>query len=105
EDETELAGATCEITPSPLDPAAEEPLTVVTGADGTYTVEPVADFGAYDVTEVAVPAESGSLLPPPGGRTQTVALVEGETTEVEFSDPLAWQPLTAVVSGALLVNR
>ncbi|MEG3615646.1 prealbumin-like fold domain-containing protein [Isoptericola haloaureus] len=105
EDGTPIPGVTFEVSPNPLDPAAEEPLTVVTGEDGTYTVEQVADFGEYDVTEVSVPAESGYLLPPPGDRTQTVELVEGETTEVEFTDPLAWQPLTVDVSGGQFVTR
>ncbi|MEG3615645.1 prealbumin-like fold domain-containing protein [Isoptericola haloaureus] len=95
EDDVYLPGATFEIMPNPLDPESEDPLVVVTGEDGTYTIEEIADFGEYTVTETAAP--EGYLLP--ANPTRTVELLEGETTEVYFVDPLAWEPLGIEVMG------
>ncbi|MEG3613892.1 SpaA isopeptide-forming pilin-related protein, partial [Isoptericola haloaureus] len=69
--------------------------TVVTGEDGTYTVEQIADFGTYLVEEPVAPP--GYLLP--ADRTRSAELVEGETTEVEFTDPLVWEPMESTVEG------
>ncbi|MDO8148178.1 prealbumin-like fold domain-containing protein [Isoptericola sp. b515] len=97
DDDVWLPGATFEIMPNPLDPESEDPLVVVTGEDGTYTIEQIADFGEYTVTETAAP--EGYLLPPPSERERTVELLEGETTEVYFVDPLQWEPLDIEVMG------
>ncbi|MDO8144323.1 prealbumin-like fold domain-containing protein [Isoptericola sp. 178] len=105
EDQQPIPGVVFHVSPNPLDPESEEPLEVTTGEDGTYTIEQIADFGEYDVTEISVPAESGYLLPPPDQRTKTVDLVEGETTEVEFVDPLAWEPLDLELSAEQFVTR
>lgn len=97
EDGEPVPGVEFLVTPDPA--TGEGEVTVATDAEGTYTFDETAHLGEYTVTEISVPAGSGYLMPAPADRTHVVTLDEGETETVEFTNPLAWEPLGVEVGG------
>jgi hypothetical protein len=98
EDGEALAGATFEISPNPVDPDGEDPLSVTTGEDGTVTLDEIGeDAWGEDFTVTETIAPEGYLLP--AERSRTVTFEPGGTVTLTFVDPRPWKAPTVDVTG------